>query len=72
MKHGLTEAWVIVCRDADPESTRPTWLWPPLDNDGQDEFLAYPTKAKARKAIRCQTRKGYLDSDVITEVVRLF
>lgn len=46
-------------------------LLPPMDDDGCEQFMAFPTYQDAAIAMGSQYGKGYLDADDEVEIVQL-
>lgn len=59
-------------------NTIPTEIWairgprgglvPPVDDDGCDAFMAYPTKQDAEVSLQRQIDKGYIDGGEVVQV----
>jgi hypothetical protein len=59
----LAQIWAIEQNDRG--------LLPPLDDDGCESFIAFPTREDAERCLESQLSKGYIDDDCNPRVVRV-
>lgn len=58
------------------ESVKEVWvidighgsLLPPMDEDGCDSFMAFPTEGDARMGLQSQIDKGYIDNGDVKRI----